>query len=125
VGFAIQGGHRLARVGATDDDGNRRWLSERGLRPTGLARVQAAIVKGVQRLAPLEHDIIGNVDDVVDGPHPRQEQTTLHPLRGGANRHAGDEGCAIARTQVGIGDLDLYPAGDRLASSLDAGFGQV
>ncbi len=42
------------------DDGRRL--------PAG-ALDQNVVIEGVQRLAPFEHDVVGDVDDVVDGPH--------------------------------------------------------
>ena len=32
-------------------------------------------------LADLEHHVVGNVDDVVDGTHPGRDQPDLHPRR--------------------------------------------
>lgn len=38
-----------------------------------------AQVKGVHGLGPFQHDVVGHVHDVVDGPHARGEEGPLHP----------------------------------------------
>ena len=38
-------------------------------------------VVGVQRLAQLQHHVVGDVDDQRDRPHPGREQAALHPPR--------------------------------------------
>ena len=38
-------------------------------------------VEGVQRLVPLEQDVVGDVDDVADGPHPRLHEALAQPCR--------------------------------------------
>ena len=42
---------------------------------------QAVGVEGVQRLAVFEHDVVRDIDDRVDRPHPGREQPPLHPGR--------------------------------------------
>ena len=55
---------------------------------------QFIVIERVQRLAIAEHDIVGNVDDVVDGTHPGAQQTLLHPQRGGRDFDTADQQCA-------------------------------
>ena len=55
---------RFARLGASDDD---------------TSPVEERPVEGVQRLAPFEHDIIGDIDDVVDRTHTGRLQSLLYP----------------------------------------------
>ena len=38
-------------------------------------------VEGVERLAVLQHHVVGDIDDVVDRPHPGGQQAPLHPGR--------------------------------------------
>jgi len=95
---AVERGHALALGGAADDDS--RWL-------TGLPRSQPVIVKGMQRLAQLEHHIVGDVDHVADGALTCQPQAALHPERRGANGDVADQCGTIARAEVRVGDLDL------------------
>ena len=58
------------------------------------------------RLAELEHHVVGDVDDAVDGPHPERDQPVLDPLRRGAHgdvaQHSGQEAAAQGR----VDDLD-------------------
>src|SRR5262249_33965118 len=51
---AVQGGQLLALSRPTDDD---------------FAAAQLVVVEGVDRVAPLQHDEVGDVDDVVDRPY--------------------------------------------------------
>ena len=47
------------------------------LRPTyhNAVAVQAVVVEGVQGLARLQHNIVGNIHDVIDGPNALSLQT--------------------------------------------------
>ena len=54
---AVERAHALARPAPAHDDAPAAEL---------------AVVEGVQRLAHLEHDVVGYVDDVVDRPHARR-----------------------------------------------------
>ena len=59
----------------------------------------------MERLPPFEHDVIGDVYDVVDGPQPRSVQTLLHPTGRLANCDAAHHNGYIAAAQVRVGDL--------------------
>ena len=82
---ALQGGHGLALPGFPNHD---------------LAGGDIAVVKGVHRLAVFQHDIIGNVHDVVDGPDAVGTQTLPHPLGRGADLHVGDHPGGVAVAQI-------------------------
>ena len=109
---AVEGLQCLFRPGRADDDG-RRLAAGAGL--------QFVVVEGVQRLAPFQHDVVGHVDDVVDGPHAGIGEPPLHPARRRADGDVLEQGRRIARRQVRVGDLDTNLAGDRLACSLGDG----
>jgi hypothetical protein len=66
----VERGQRLPRARPPDDD----------------AAGEPVRVVGVQRLAQLEHDVVGHVDDERDRPHPGGEQPPLHPPRAGRRR---------------------------------------
>ena len=51
-------------------------------------------------LAHLHHDVVGEVDEVADGPHPDRLEALSHPGRRGPEPHVEDAR-AEARTQVG------------------------
>ncbi len=63
---AVEGDDRLARVGGPD--------------PKAVAAELVEIV-GVRRLAELQHDVVGGIDDAVDRPHAGQGQPPLQPRR--------------------------------------------
>ena len=63
-------------------------------------------VKGVHGLALLDHDIVGDVDQVVDGADAARGQTPLHPVGGGADLDIRADTADVAAAQVGILHLD-------------------
>ena len=67
---------------------------------------QYVIIEGVQRLAPFQHDEVGDVDDVVDRPHAGVGQPALHPAGGRADLDVADQGRGIAGGQLGVFDID-------------------
>ena len=56
-------------------------------------------------LAVLQHDIVGNVHDVVDGPHPHGPQTLPHPFGGGADLHVAYHPGGVPGAQLRVGGL--------------------
>ncbi|GAA3071608.1 hypothetical protein GCM10020000_65310 [Streptomyces olivoverticillatus] len=88
---AVEGGELLAGLGAADADG----------------ALDARAVVGVQRLAQLEHHVVGDVHGERDRAHARLLQAALEPDRGArlgveAGDRAGGEAVAGGR----VGDLD-------------------
>ena len=77
------------------------------------------------RLAELEHDVVGGVDDRVDRPHPGQGQPAHDECRrghvGDSREHFGDEPVA----QLGRQHLYGGVRAGRLGALLDDGFGQL
>src|SRR5439155_22284201 len=63
--------HFFTRPPGPNDDGG---LATRTLR-------QLVVIERVQRLSPFQHHVIGNVHDVVDGPHAGVSEPALHPAR--------------------------------------------
>ena len=59
------------------------------LRPADddLAALHIAVVKGVHGLAVLQHHVVGDVHDVVDGADAHAPQPLPHPLGGGGDLH--------------------------------------
>ncbi len=71
------------------------------------------VVEGVERLPGLEHDVVGDVDDVIDGPHAHAAEPILHPERRRADGQAFDDGGGEATAKVRVGDGDFDPGGRR------------
>ena len=110
---AVEEGDALAGAGAADDDA---------------ALGEAVVVEGVEGLAGLQHDEVGDVDDVVDGALAGGDESLLEPVGRGADFDAPDDGDDVAQAEVRVGDLDaggvddggavLGVVGLRLADSL-------
>src|SRR5579884_1656479 len=65
------------------------------------------IVERVQRLTKLQHDIVGNVNDIVDGAHTCRQESPPHPTWGWTNLDVTDDTRSVTRTQVRVFDCDL------------------
>ena len=85
----IKGGEQLALACPADDDP---------------APVQPVAVEGVQRVAELHHDQVGDVDHVVDGTHPDGIQPLDKPSRRRCDRAADDIAGGVAGAEVGVLD---------------------
>ena len=96
----VEGGHLLARSRGADAQAVARQLVE---------------VVGMGGLAELEHDVVGSVDDVVDGPHPGQGEPARHPRRRGPDLDTGEDAGGEAGTEIVVHHLD----GDRRGIDLD------
>jgi len=89
--LAVQGLEHVSVLRAAHDD---------------LVSLDRIEVKGVHGLAVFDHDIVGNVDQIVDGTDPAGREPSLHPPGGGADLYIlADTGC-IAAAQVGVLYLD-------------------
>ena len=64
-------------------------------------------VEGVQRLAHLHHNEVGDVDHIVDGAQPHGAQTVLQPLGALPYLHVAQRDAGIARAEVGLLDGHL------------------
>ena len=82
--IAVQGGQLLAVLRPADND---------------LPALDVAVVEGVHGLAVLQHDVVGDVHDVVDGPHAHAPQPLPHPLGGGGDLYIADHPGGIPGTQ--------------------------
>ncbi len=85
--------------------------------------VDRGAVERVSRLAQLEHDVVGRVDDVADGPHAGRLQPHLDAVRRRPDLRAADPAADEAGAQLRLADLDAEPLGDRAAGLLDADLG--
>src|SRR5699024_9073654 len=90
--IAVQGGELLAVLGPADDD---------------VSALHIAVVKGVHGLAVLQHHIVGDVHDVVDGTHAHGAQPLPHPLGGGGDLHVAHHPGGVPGAQVAGGGLHV------------------
>lgn len=64
-------------------------------------------IESVERLSETEEDVVGDVDNVVDGVEPDGFERLLEPFGGLFNRHAIDEDAAVTRASLSVLDIDL------------------
>ena len=89
---AIQGGDGLARGGIAYHD---------------LAVLDILEIEGVHGLAVFQHDIVGDIDDVIDGADTAGTQALLQPAGRGRYLDIADDGRHIALAELGIFHPDL------------------
>ena len=70
------------------------------------ASTQEFEIERMQRLTPLEHHIVGDIDDVVDRPHAGGGQRVLHPLRRWTHPDPVNQDGGVARASLRILDLN-------------------
>ena len=83
-----------------------------------LGAAYEVVVEGVEGLARLQHHVVGDVNDVVDGAHARPHEALLHP--GGRGAHLDPFNDAGREAPAEVGGLDGH--GDELAGAA-AGLG--
>ena len=118
-------GLRMVRV-ANDEHRGVEFPLHAVKRDDGLALVRLAdndgavferpVVKGVQRLAELQHHVVRDVHGEVDRANATEFQPLRHPVgRGDVGRHLGDDTRRVAQTFFGALDADanLVPHGCR------------
>ena len=71
--LSVEGLERFSGPGLADHDRGPRQLRE---------------IEGVQRLAVLEHQIVGGIHDIADGPRSQRREALRQPRRGAADGHA-------------------------------------
>src|SRR6185369_6844325 len=83
--------------GATNDDGGLIIL----------AFGDEMIVERMQRLADFEHDVVGDVDNVVDAADADLFQSGPQPIRAGPDLYAFDDAGGVAGTKGGVFDANI------------------
>ena len=97
TGRPVKGAHGLALPGAAHMD---------------LAVFHTAEIKGVHRLPVLEHDIVRDVHDVIDGPHAGVPQPLPHPGGRRSDLHVFHHTGRIAGAEGIVLDEDLRHVAD-------------
>ena len=72
-----------------------------------LAVLHAGEIKGVHRLAVLEHDVVRDVDNVVDRAHAGGADPFAHPCRRGGDPDVAHHARGVARAELAVLDDDL------------------
>ena len=90
--IAVQSGQGFAFHGFPDHD---------------LAGTDIAVVKCVHGLAILQHDIVGDIHNVVDGTDAVGSQTLTHPLGGRTDLDIGNHPCGVAVAQLLGGNFHI------------------
>ena len=132
VGAAHDAGHRDGLFLVTDAQHVRRELTRiaverldgltlaRGAHDDLLA-ADAREVERVHGLAVLEHDVVGNIDDVVDRAHAAVAQALAHPRRGRRDLDVAHHARGVARAERRIVDADADVIVNVLAAAGDLG----
>ena len=66
----------------------------------------------MEGLAGLKHDVVGDVDDIVDGANTARFQAKPHPDRRRTHLHFIDHSGRVTRTKTGISDRDGHAIGN-------------
>ena len=93
-------------------------LTVAGTADNNAAIGQALVVERMHRLAVLEHNIVGDINDVVDRTNAAGVQTLAHPRRRRLDLDILDNAGGVARAQVGVLDLDGHILVDVVANAL-------
>ena len=67
-----------------------------------VAAVHVLIIEAMHGLAVFQHDVVGDVDQVVDGAHAAVAKALAHPPGAGPHPHVFHHGAAVAVAQVGV-----------------------
>ena len=70
-------------------------------------------------LAVLQHHVVGDVHDVVDGPDAGVPQPLPHPGGGGLDLDVFHQPGGVAGAQVPVLNLDVHIVGDGVAAALN------
>ena len=90
-----------------------------------LLAADAREVERVHGLAVLEHDVVGNIDDVVDRAHAAVAQALAHPRRGRRDLDVAHHARGVARAERRIVDADADVIVNVLAAAGDLGCVQL
>ncbi len=96
---AVEGRQPLAAAGAADDDA---------------AAGEAGEVEGVERLAQLPEDVVGDVHDVVDRALADRLEPPAQPRRARPDGDAAHDARGVARAPLGVFELERRQLRDRL-----------
>ena len=97
-------------------------------RPDYRGHAEQMKIKGVQRMARFEHDVIGDIDDVVDRAQAGLFQSGTQPRRAGADLDAAQDARRVTRAKFRFLDAHGQQLFRRLAGQVRGGdldFGQA
>ena len=93
-------------------------LTVAGTADNNAAVGQALVVERMHRLAVLEHNIVGDINDIVDRTNAAGMQTLTHPRRRRLDLDILNNAGGVARAQVGVLDLNRHILVDIAANAL-------
>ena len=91
--YAIEGDYLLTRPGTAHNN---------------MMMTHQIVVKTVQRLAELQHDVVGDIDDVIDRSHACRQQSPPHPFKRRTDLDVADNTGTVARAEIGVLYRHLY-----------------
>ena len=71
--------------------------------------LQLVVVESMQRVSHFQQNVVGDVDNIINGSLSNSLQARLEPVRRFSNSEPGENPCCIARAQFAI--LDAHPGG--------------
>ena len=96
--IAVKRSQGFALLASADDD---------------FAGADITVVKGVHRLAVFEHDIVRNIDNIVDRAYAVGVQTLTQPLRRWGDFDISHHACGISAAKIVRRDFDIEKIGKR------------
>ncbi len=86
-----------------------------------VSALDAAEVKGVHRLAVFEHDVVRDIDDVVDRAHAAVAKPLAHPARGWRDLDVFHHARGVARAEAAVLNVDIDELRDAAAAAVRLG----
>ena len=84
-----------------------------------MAALHAGEVEGVHGLAVLQHHIVGDIHNVVDGTDAGVPEPLAHPRGRGPDLHVLHQAGGVAGAEVGILNVDIHGLRDGAAAAFD------
>ena len=90
-----------------------------------VAALDAAEVERVHRLAVFEHDVVRDIDDIVDRAHAARAQALAHPARGRRDPDIFHHARGVARAEVAVLNVNVDKLRDAAAAAVRLGLMQL
>ena len=117
--FAVGNHQHILAEGSVHSVKRLDGFAGNGIADDNLVVFDILDVKGVHRLSVLEHDIVCDVNDVVDWTNSAGAQTLSHPTRGRTDFNIFHDLCGIAWAQLWVAHLYRQIVVDVAAAAFD------